>query len=48
MQGQELHNFNYSPNNVRVNKSDIMKRKGHIARMENMRNSDRILVVNVN
>jgi hypothetical protein len=47
MQDQELLNFHYSPNNVNVNKSEIMKRKGHIARMEDVRNSDRISVVNV-
>jgi hypothetical protein len=41
MEGKERLNFNSSPNNVKVNKSDRMKRKGHIAREKFRQNFSR-------
>jgi hypothetical protein len=44
LHNEELHNLYSSPNVIRVIKSRRMRWVGHVARMGQMRNANRILV----
>jgi hypothetical protein len=44
LHNEELHNLYSSPNIIRMIKSRRMRWAGHVARMREMRNADRILV----
>jgi hypothetical protein len=44
LHNEELHNFYSSPSIIRMIKSRRMRCAGHIARMEERKNADKILV----
>jgi hypothetical protein len=44
LHNEELHDFYFSPNIIRMIKSRSMRWAGHVARMGEMRNAHRILV----
>jgi hypothetical protein len=44
LHNEELHDLYSSPDIIRVNKSMEMRRAGHVARMEGMRNVTKFLL----